>query len=542
MTNYDEDKSPQLSLDPAQMAIRKSFVPSNTELSSIQTSDTAPSPTPIPLNTENTPRKMAFRRAHTNSMLVPSEDYLVPQKVVERKPTIKKEVSFFYSLTQTFGALKRQLVDKGVERTDALYNWFWNIGCVVGLMQAWERWEQIPVFGHFLQMVRLFLNTRAVLFFPCFPAGLACYQLKQDYAAVVLLFLALMYFAKVLSNTTEIAAEHFGPVIGALMNATMGNLVELIISGTTVSKDDATLTITNLIGSMVSNNLFVNGTCSFFGGLDGKPIVEKKSMSNNLVFMTCISLLLCAMSVMGDIDTNISDEFKRDTSQVVAALIFINYLVFLVLSTNEDFKKMKVKKAQKADEELLMAGQSTNEMASVSEIESDERKDDDLSDEKKEELPSKIVCFGALALCIAGLGPTGNFFVETLKDLTDDKPISKVFIGLIILPLAGSLPEHVSSIVAAHKGNMDLSMTLTVGSSNQILGFVLPIIQFISSKYPSTNFHLYLEDYVAAYVFITAFISAICLTNAMSYGVNLFHGTVCLTTFAVIVCLTFAND
>jgi calcium/proton exchanger cax len=87
-----------------------------------------------------------------------------------------------------------------------------------------------------------------------------------------------MYFAKALSNTTEIAAEHFGPVIGALLNATFGNLVELIISGTTVSKGDATLTITNLIGSIVSNNLFVTGSCCFFGGFEGVPIRQKKAV------------------------------------------------------------------------------------------------------------------------------------------------------------------------------------------------------------------------------------------------------------------------
>lgn len=463
-----------------------------------------------------------------------TEKYQIPEHLLQKKPTVKKEASFFFTVVKYFDTLKDQAVDKTFERTDRFYNWWWNLKYIKWMSDKYKQWEQIFILGWFLQVLRCALDTRTVIFLPFFPAGIVCYKREDDIPAVVLLFLALMYFAKVLSNTTEYAAEHFGPVLGSLLNATFGNLVELIISGTTVSKEDATLTITSLVGSVISNNLFVTGTCCFFGGLEGKPIYNKKSIASHLLFFVCITILLAMMSVVSDIDADISDKFKMDTSQIGAALLLVNYLVYLTMNTNEEFKYLKVKKARDEEERALNPSsddEDDNDTSSTSSSES-----------SMEEIPSKAVCFGALALSIAGLGPCANFFVESLKDLTDGKPISKVFIGLIILPLAGSLPEHISSVISAHKGKLDLAINLSIGSSNQVLGFVLPIIQFISSHYPATKFSLYFEDYVAAYLFGTAFISSLCVLNGLVYGINVYHGVVCITTFAFIIYLTFAND
>ncbi|CDR44695.1 CYFA0S15e01618g1_1 [Cyberlindnera fabianii] len=488
-------------------------------------------------------RRVTYHRAKTLPTLSRTKrEYKIPDAVLQKKPTLKQEASVFYSMIHYIDELKDQLVDKSMERADKFYEWFFSLSLVKAFTDKYHKWEKIFIIGEILQIIRLFLNTRSVIFLPFFPAGIVCYKRGMDYEAVVFLFLALMYFAKVLSNCTEIAAEHYGPVIGALLNATFGNLVELIISGTTVSKDDATLTITNLIGSVVSNNLFVCGSCYFFGGLEGIQVHQKKPLVSHLVFFLSITLLLALMSVMHDIDSaKMTDKFKMDTSQAGASLIFLNYLVYLVMNTNEEFKALRVKKAKaQADLENNMNISDSDSDSDDSDEEGNSEKSS--SADNEEELPSKAVCFGALGLSIAGLGPCANFFVESLKELTDDADISKVFIGLIILPLAGSLPEHMSSIISAKKGNMDLALNLAIGSSNQVLGFVLPIIQFISSMYPSTRFSLYIVDEIASYLYVTGFITVLILANGALYGVNVYHGVLSLSTFAIIIYLTFAND
>lgn len=521
--------------------------PASTDLFVVEsTISAATEPVPNQVDHEKIKKRSNFQRAQTVPMLgLSRQSYTIPEKVMEQRPTVKQEVSFFYSIVQSFGAMRHQLLDKTFERCDTVVDAWWELKPVKASIGKYHQWEKKFIIGEFLQVTRCFLNTRTVLLLPFFPAGIVCYKRGMEVEAVVFLFLALMYFAKVLSNTTEVAAEHFGPVIGALLNATFGNLVELIISGTTVSKDDATLTITNLIGSIVSNNLFVMGSCCFFGGLEGVPIHQKKPLTSHLVFFLCITLLLSLMSVMSDLDADkISLKYKMDTSQIGASFIFLNYLVYLAMNTNEEFKALKVRRTKRkadADIEAAVGSESDSDSDDGGIADEDAKDSRSTGAEEKEELPSKVVCFGALALTIAGLGPTANFFVEALKELTDGKNISKVFVGLIILPLAGSLPEHISSVISAHKGNMDLAMNLAIGSSNQVIGFVLPIIQFISSKYPSTGFTLYIVDEIASYLYVTAFVTVLVLGNGMLFGLNVWHGVLCLSAFGVIIYLTFAN-
>ena len=426
--------------------------------------------------------------------------------------------------------LKISLFDGPVNKIDHFYLSFWTWPGIKDGVSFYQFHKDSRYLGTTLQVLRCCFDTRTILFLPLFPVGIVFYKRHNDIPAVICLLMALMYFAKLLSNTTEYASEHFGPVLGSLLNASFGNLVELIISGTTVSKDDAILTITSLIGSVISNNLLVIGSCFFFGGLDGVEIKSKTAIANHLFFLAAITLILTLMSVVSVIDSGKSMQFKMDTSQIGASFIFLCYFVYLTVSTNQEFKKISDKKS--IDE--------------VSENDVDVELVQDIGleqplEEEKKEIPSKLICFITLAIATAGLGPTANFFVESLKELTDGKPISKVFIGLIILPLAGSLPEHLSSLISAHHGHMDLAVSLAIGSSNQVLGMVLPIIQFISSKYPKTGFSLYFEPYVAGYLFCSTFICCFSLIHALLFSVNILHAVILLSTFGSIIYLTFAN-
>ena len=207
------------------------------------------------------------------------------------------------------------------------------------------------------------------------------------------------------------------------------------------------------------------------------------------------------------------------------------------MSTNQEFKALSSKK-------LKERSLKESDIETLPELDSDsdfEFSVGDKKDDEEKDLPPKLVCFITLAIATAGLGPTANFFVESLKELTDDKPISKVFIGLIILPLAGSLPEHISSLISAHHGQMDLAVSLAIGSSNQVLGMVLPIVQLISSRYPRTGFTLYFEPYVAGYLFSSTFVCCFTLIHGLLFSVNILHGTLLLATFGFIIYLTFAN-
>ncbi|CAG98822.1 uncharacterized protein KLLA0_F23221g [Kluyveromyces lactis] len=490
--------------------------------------------------TNSTGNKIPKKRKPRRMFTTPGrfqQQLAIPTSYLERKPTTKAEAKGFYYFVSCMKQGKIMLFDQTLDRIDQCYDTMWTWPGFSHGVDFYQSHKDAKVLGTFLQVLRCCFDTRSIVFLPLFPVGIVFYKREEDIPAVICLLLALMYFAKLLSNTTEYASEHFGPVFGSLLNATFGNLVELIISGTTVSKDDAILTITSLIGSVISNNLLVIGSCFFFGGLDGVIMHSKAAIANHLFFLSSVTMALSLTSVIAVIDSGKSLRFKMDTSQIGAALIFLCYIIYLIVSTNQEFKALSSKK-------LKERSLKESDIETLPELDSDsdfEFSVGDKKDDEEKDLPPKLVCFITLAIATAGLGPTANFFVESLKELTDDKPISKVFIGLIILPLAGSLPEHISSLISAHHGQMDLAVSLAIGSSNQVLGMVLPIVQLISSRYPRTGFTLYFEPYVAGYLFSSTFVCCFTLIHGLLFSVNILHGTLLLATFGFIIYLTFAN-
>ena len=71
--------------------------------------------------------------------------------------------------------------------------------------------------------------------------------------------MALIPLALVLGEVTEDLATRFGDVIGGLLNATFGNVVELILSVAALTKGLYTVVAMSLIGSILSNLLLVMG-------------------------------------------------------------------------------------------------------------------------------------------------------------------------------------------------------------------------------------------------------------------------------------------
>lgn len=72
-----------------------------------------------------------------------------------------------------------------------------------------------------------------------------------------------------------------------------------------------------------------------------------------------------------------------------------------------------------------------------------------------------------------------EFLVSSLSDVTAGSSISKGFMGLIVLPIAGNVVEHFTAVKVAVKNKMDLAIAIAVGSSLQIALFVLPLVVVI---------------------------------------------------------------
>jgi len=83
----------------------------------------------------------------------------------------------------------------------------------------------------------------------------------------VLSVLAIVPLATLLSHATESVAAKTGDAVGGLLNATLGNLTELVIALAALRAGQYMLVKASIAGAIVTNTLFMLGASFLLGGL-----------------------------------------------------------------------------------------------------------------------------------------------------------------------------------------------------------------------------------------------------------------------------------
>jgi Ca2+:H+ antiporter len=89
-----------------------------------------------------------------------------------------------------------------------------------------------------------------------------------------------------------------------------------------------------------------------------------------------------------------------------------------------------------------------------------------------------------LALATVGIVLMSETLVGTVEPVAEGFGLSQFFIGIIIVPFIGNVAEHIVAVQVAYKNRMDLSLSISLGSSLQIALFVAPVLVFISLLFP----------------------------------------------------------
>src|SRR4029079_17866634 len=101
----------------------------------------------------------------------------------------------------------------------------------------------------------------------CGPVAIICERLDAGAATVFTLSaLGVAPLAAFIGESTGHLARHLGPSSGALINATFGNLAEMIIAGFAVRAGLLEVVKASLTGSILGNLLFVGGLSMLVGG------------------------------------------------------------------------------------------------------------------------------------------------------------------------------------------------------------------------------------------------------------------------------------
>ena len=137
--------------------------------------------------------------------------------------------------------------------------------------------------------------------------------------------LAVVPLAGLLGEATEVLADKIGPRFGGLLNATLGNAAELIITIIAIRAGQLTLVKASIIGSVIGNILLVLGASILLGGL--KNGVQRFSRENAGIDATMLILAVIAISVPSIFNVAIEPNkvAVEELSLATAAVMLIIY-------------------------------------------------------------------------------------------------------------------------------------------------------------------------------------------------------------------------
>jgi Ca2+:H+ antiporter len=156
----------------------------------------------------------------------------------------------------------------------------------------------------------------------------------------VLSVLAIVPLAALLSHATESVAAKTGDTVGGLLNATLGNLTELVIALTALRAGQYTLVKASIAGAIVTNTLFMLGASFLLGGL--KHHVQEYNrvgarLQAGLLFVATIALLI--PSAISEADSVAGSAFTQQLSVGLSVLLILAYGLGLLFSlkTHREF-------------------------------------------------------------------------------------------------------------------------------------------------------------------------------------------------------------
>jgi Ca2+:H+ antiporter len=285
------------------------------------------------------------------------------------------------------------------------------------------------------------------------PAAIAAEFMHANPVAVfVLSALAIVPLSGYLGRATEEIAAYTGPTLGGLLNATLGNLAELIIAILALRAGLVTLVKASITGSILGNLLLVLGAAQLAGGLRHKTqrfSMALAGLSVSLLVVAVIGLVIPAVYHATHIDP--TRAFTRRVSIGVAAALIVGYALSLLYSMGTH---------------RSVFGES-REVASESHGQ---------EHGARWSLGRSIV---VLLLSAATVGWLSEILVGSTQEAIEHIGLSEVFVGLIVVPIIGNAAEHSSAVMMAMRNRMDLAVSIAVGSSAQVALLIAPVLVFV---------------------------------------------------------------
>lgn len=271
---------------------------------------------------------------------------------------------------------------------------------------------------------------------------------ERHVALFLLAVLAIVPLAALLSRATESVAAKTGDAVGGLLNATLGNLTELVIALTALRAGMFDLVKASIAGAIMTNALFMLGMALLLGGLRHRVQEYNRATARfqaGLLFLAAVALLI--PSLVGGVERAGAEQFTLQLSIALSVLLLVAYVLGLVFSLGTHKKEFAGTAHGGGEDEHLW--------------------------------PVRVAVVLLFAVTVV-VALVSEIFVESVQYAALAFGMTPAFVGFIIVSIVGAAAEMMTAWTAARKNRLDMSVGIALGSSAQIALFVAPLLVLLS--------------------------------------------------------------
>lgn len=277
-------------------------------------------------------------------------------------------------------------------------------------------------------------------------------------------FAALIPLAYLLGEATEILATRSGPKIGGLLNATFGTLTEFIVMFALLRSGQTELLKASIVGSILISLLLTVGTAMLFGGIrNGMQRFDQQSvgLATTTMILAVVGLLIPTFfSVISQRQAYLvfSPAFQSASvdrlSLAVAVILFLLYILTVVYQLRAPEGEELARK-RSGTRESGQPGWSARRAVSI------------------------------LTAATIGIAILGEIVSVVVEPFGASLGLSYLFVGIVILPVAGAISEIIACVHMARNNLVNLAISIPMNGAMQVSLFVAPLLVFLSAFGPT---------------------------------------------------------
>lgn len=307
----------------------------------------------------------------------------------------------------------------------------------------------------------------------------------------ILIFSALgmIPLAGLMGEATEELAAFTGPKLGGFLNATLGNAAELIITIVALNAGQETLVKASITGSILGNLLLILGFSMLLGGFKNGQLRFDRTLagvSSTMMILAVIALIVPTVFEAFHGVEHLAEDLES-LSLGVAGVLLLVYVLSVVFTFTANFGK--------GTESVTHGAEPHPHVVKWS-------------------LPVSAAVLAGSTIAIVFLS---EFLVGAVEPVVHEWGISEFFIGIVLVPIVGNVAEHLVGVQMAIKNRMDLSLSISLGSSMQIALFVAPLLVFLSLFVGPEPMNLYFHTFEVVALGVSVLIAALISLDGESH-------------------------